>query len=320
MTITKTPKLGWPRALDLFKNHMLARNLRPQTIDGYFAILRRFRQNLDRRGALPSPGEVSLDLLREYQVGLFTGATTVTGEPAGADAVGTITTVLSVFFRFLAAEELIARDPTLRLEQPKTPPRPPGGVLSVKEVRRLLGAADTSTPQGLRDRAVVEVLYATGLRRGELLALDLADLDHGEREVIVRDGKGGKGRILPITRAAYIALQDYLTRGRPAFIKPGAVGGTFVFLARTGLPMGGKALEKTLRRLAHAAGIKKHLTPHCMRRTFATALLQAGASLRHIQVLLGHTSLETTARYLCLDRRDLRREVLLKHPREKIDV
>lgn len=140
--------------------------------------------------------------------------------------------------------------------------------------------------------------------------------------MVVREGKGGKGRVVPVTRSAWLALQDYLERGRAAFLRPGhtARAGTLVFLVRSGQPMGPKAVEKMLRRLGALAGIKKRITAHTMRRSFATHLLKAGASLRHIQVLLGHASLETTAAYLCLNRQELRREVVLKHPRERIEV
>lgn len=152
------------------------------------------------------------------------------------------------------------------------------------------------------------------------MALDLGDVDHGERELTVREGKGGKGRVLPITRSAYAALVDYLERGRGAFHTSDRRPTTALLLARPGRPMGAAALKKTLLRLHRVARIEKRVTPHTLRRSFATHLLQAGASLRHIQVLLGHASLQTTASYLCLDRVELRKEVLLRHPRERLDV
>lgn len=316
----RSKSIPWARALDLFHDHMVALNMRPLTVSGYQILLRRFLAHGGQQHAPYGPAEVTLEHLREYQVGLFTGATSPSRRGLGAETVAAATTTLRTFFRFLAAEELIPKDPTLRLEQPQSPPRAPGGVLSVSEARRLLAAADTTTHVGLRDRAAVELLYATGLRRSELLALDLADVDHAEREVVVRDGKGGKGRVLPITRSAYAALQAYLERGRPAFLTSGRAATTALLLARPGKPMEPPALKKTLGRLARGAGIKKRLTPHTLRRSFATHLLKAGASLRHIQVLLGHSSLQTTAAYLSLDRTELRKEVLTRHPRERFEV
>ncbi len=314
----RSRNLGWNGALQRFTDHLRARNLRPSTIESYLARLRRFRGWVAGRRARTTPTRVSLELLREYQVGLLTGTATASGQPMGANSVGTTTTIMSVFFRFLAAEELIPRDPSLRLEQPRTPPRPPGGVLTVKEIRGLLDAASIDTPLGIRDRAVIEVLYATGVRRSELLELELGDVDHAAREIVVREGKGGKTRVLPITRSAYGRLRDYLDRARPTFIRPRRVAGSRVFLATHGRGMGGVALQKTLQRLARRAGITKHLTAHTLRRSFATHLLQAGASLRHIQILLGHASLATTELYLSLDTKELRRAVILKHPRERL--
>jgi len=318
--MSRKTKLGWTRALELFSNHLLARNLRPTTIESYLIELARFRRHLDRQDLVLAPGAVTLDTLREFQVGLLTGTMAESGRPVSVDAVGKTTTILSVFFRFLTVEELIARDPTLRLEQPKTPPRPPGGVLTVREMRRLLTAADTSTPTGLRDRAIIEVLYGTGVRRMELLALDLADIDHAERELVVRDGKGGKARVMPLTRSVYGRLAGYIERGRPAFFRAGQFAGTRLFLANHGGGIGDMGLRKTLRRLARAAQIRKRLTPHTLRRSFATHLLAAGASLRHIQLLLGHASLTSTQVYLSLDARALRREIILKHPRERFGI
>jgi integrase/recombinase XerD len=314
------PKRSWPNAIELFRTHLLARSFRPATVRDYLARLGRFVRYLERKGGRVGPGRVTLELLRDYQVGLLAGTAADKGRPVGAESVAITTSVLAIFFRFLVAEGVIARDPTLRLDKPRSAPRAPGDVLSVKEVEALLDAADTTSPLGLRDRAVAEVLYATGVRRAELLALDLADVDHGARELVVRDGKGGRGRVLPITRSAYERLEDYLARARPALVKPERMASTLLFLARHGGPMGDAALDKTLRRLARASGLEKRLTPHTLRRTFATQLLAAGASLRHIQLLLGHASLATTQVYLALDAGELRRAVILKHPREELGV
>lgn len=326
--------LSWGDALARFREHLVARNLRPLTVRSYGLVVAALRQDLADRDDARGPTALRLADLRAYQVGLLTGDTSASGRALGAATVHARSGALRAFFRFLADEGHVTADPAARLEQPRKPQRAPGVVLTVAEVRRLLAAADTSAAVGLRDRAALELLYATGLRRGELLALDLADLDHHERELVVRDGKGGKGRVLPITRSAYAALRDYLERGRAGLVVPGVrpargakgaqaapVGlSTALFLARPGRTMGPAALEKALRRLVRVARITKHVTAHTLRRSCATHLLQGGASLRHIQALLGHTSLETTAAYLCLDRRDLAREVLLRHPRERIEV
>jgi integrase/recombinase XerD len=189
-------------------------------------------------------------------------------------------------------------------------------VLTVKEVRRFLASPDVTTPLGLRDRAMLEVLYATGVRRNELLGLDLSDLNHAEREITVL-GKGSKVRVLPLTRSAFNELLGYLERGRASFTK--SHSDAAMFLSRRGHRLSEPAIKAVVRQYARAAGITRRVTPHTIRRSFATHLLQGGASLRAIQLLLGHSSLNTTAIYLRLDTRELRQEVLLKHPRERID-
>lgn len=193
-------------------------------------------------------------------------------------------------------------------------------MLADAEVQSLIAAPDVATPRGLRDRAVVELIYATGVRNEETLALDLSDLDHHERLVIVRHGKGDKGRLLPVTRSAWNEVMTYLERGRPALATAHPDSGRAVFLGQRGRRLGKSGLRFLLQHLAKEAGLTKNLTPHTLRRTFATALLKAGVDLRTIQVLLGHSNLNTTARYLRLDTTDLRRDVLLHHPRERMGV
>ncbi len=309
-------KITWPEALSLYRTHHQAKRTAESTIEGHLIELNRFRRYLGADHP-PLPGEVTLQDLREFQVGLMTGS--VSDKPLTAGTVARISTVLHTFFLFLEDEGLIEKNPAHRLERPHVPPRLPGDVLSLKEVRRLLEVPDLTTPVGLRNRAVVELLYATGIRRSELLKLDLTDINHEDREVIVH-GKGSKGRRIPLTRSAYKEVMAYIERGRPSLVKKHPDGSCAIFLTIRGHRQERVGLASVLRLLARKAGIKKKLTPHTLRRTFATHLLQGGANLRHIQTLLGHADLNTTAIYLRINPQDVRRELLLKHPRERIDV
>ena len=315
----RTPRLTWKRALEAFDRHLRAKNLAPLSRKKYFDVLGRFQRYLETLDAPPRPDQVTVDQLRTYQAGLLAGTTSASGRPLTARSTAATTTVLVLLFRFLTSEGLLKQDPTLRLEQPNAGHGAPGDVLTVKQVQRLLGAADLTCPMGLRDRAALELLYGTGVRRAELLDVDLGDVDHKQRELIVRQGKGRKPRLLPLTQSTYTRVMDYLERGRPAFLKPGKVH-TSLFVAQNGGPMGTRALQKTLDRLAKQAKLRQRLTAHTLRRSFATHLLQAGTPLPVIQKLLGHASLSTTSAYLCLDASQLRREVVLKHPRERFDV
>jgi len=312
-----TRTISWPAAIELYETHLRAARKSANTLRRYRIALDHFVRYLEENGE-PAPGGVTLDHLRAFQCGLFTGETARSKKPQAAVTVSTTTTVLSTFFAFLTAEEKIERDPTLRLERPKLPQHVPGDVLSVREVERFLAAPDSFTPRGLRDRALVELYYATGLRLTEALGLDLADLNHDEREIRVR-GKGEKDRVVPVTRSAWVHLAAYLERARPVLATKHEDSLVAVFLSTLGRRMSYQSVEQLFRELRARIGIKKHMTPHTLRRTFATHLLKNGVNLREIQALLGHSDLNTTAKYLRLDASELRRQILLHHPRERFE-
>jgi len=191
----------------------------------------------------------------------------------------------------------------------RVPEQLPGDVLSPAEVERLLDATDRETPRGLRDRAIVELLYAAGPRNEELLSLDLADLDHHERLVIIRHGKGDKGRLLPVTRSAWKELLVYLQSGRPGLVSSHPDSARAVFLGQHGKRLGKSGLRLLLVTLRERAGLQKNLTPHTLRRALATHLVREGASVPAVKELLGHANLSTTATYVEVDLEDLRRAV-----------
>lgn len=316
----KPNRFDWEDALDLYVTHLQAKRASARTLKSYPLEVHYLRDHLAKGASLPEPGAVTLQHLRDYQCGLLTGEATRRGKPILAATVARTSTILRGFFKFLSEEGKILADPAVRLESPKAPRNMPGEVLTVKETRKLLKAPQTTTPLGLRDRALVEVMYATGLRKHEVRALDLGDVNHDEREVIVRHGKGDKGRIVPIAPSAYAALCDYLDRARPVIATKHPDSLSAVFLANRGRRMSETAIRDVLNRLAAWAGITKRVKPHMMRRTFATHLMEGGANLRLIQTLMGHESLDTTAIYLRLNSKELRREVIRHHPRERFDV
>ncbi len=312
--IKDAPTLTWDDALDRYETHLRARRIGKRTLRDYLREVRIFREHVDAE-----PAEVTVKDLRAYQCGLLTGETSRTGKTLGAGTVAKVATTLAVFFEWLTDERLVASDPASRLERPKVPRYAPGEVLTQREVEKLLAAPSKFTPSGLRDRALIETFYSTGLRLFEVVALDLADLNREEREIVVRAGKGEKGRIVPLTRAAFEALTAYLERGRPSLVRSHPDSTCAFFLSRLGRRLCDVSVADVLRKARREAGIKRAVKPHMLRRTFATSLLKNGVSVRHIQVLLGHEDLSTTAAYLKIDTKELRRELLLKHPRERID-
>jgi site-specific recombinase XerD len=185
----------------------------------------------------------------------------------------------------------------------------------------LLNAPDPGLLVGIRDRAVLELLYSTGLRRAEIVALDLTDVDLTDCIVIVRSGKGGKDRIVPLGETAAEALVNYLTKARSMFLKHPGV--TALLLGRRngrhpgGQRLGPGSILDIVKRAALRSEIGKRITPHMFRHSFATHLLRAGADLRHVQEMLGHNRIDTTETYTHLDVTDLSAAHAKAHPRGK---
>jgi integrase/recombinase XerD len=218
---------------------------------------------------------------------------------------------LRTYYRFLAGEGHVAHDPSARLELPKAWRRLPT-VLTVDEVEALLGAPSADEPLGWRDRALLEVAYGTGVRVSELVGLEVADIWFNEALVRVR-GKGGKERLVPIGRRALGAAALYAREIR-AGLDRGHSRGRF-FLNRRGRPLSRVGAWGIIKRSAVRGGLKKRVTPHTLRHSFATHLLEGGADLRAVQEMLGHADLATTQVYTHVDREYLRSVHKNFHPR-----
>lgn len=217
-------------------------------------------------------------------------------------------------FRFLERQGVILQDPTLDLVLPSWK-RLPRAVLNQAHARRLVASPDPSTPRGKRDRALLELLYGTGVRVGECERLELRDLDLARGQLMIRSGKGRKDRIVPVVGRAAAALDAYLRDGRPELVKDPREGALFITTWGTRLNV--KRIQDLVRSTAKAAGIDLRVTPHTLRHGCATHLLQGGADVRHVQKLLGHSSVQTTAIYTHVDTKDLTRVMEKTHPRER---
>lgn len=220
---------------------------------------------------------------------------------------------LRMFAKHLVRENVRKDDVTELLSAPKLSRKLPD-VLTREEVERLLNAPPASTPHGLRDRAILELFYSSGLRVSELcgILLQSINLDDGYVRVF---GKGSKERIAPIGSAAVKAVQDYITGGRPQFIK--ARTGSELFLSQQGKAISRKMVWVLIKEHARRAGIKKPIKPHLLRHSFATHLLEGGADLRAIQEMLGHADISTTQIYTSVQAARLADEHALYHPRGK---
>jgi integrase/recombinase XerD len=218
------------------------------------------------------------------------------------------------FFRYALTHELISEDPSLNLESPKIRRSLPG-YLRVEEVEKLLAQPDEKTPIGLRDHAMLEVLYSTGLRVSELINLRVMDLDRSAGHLRCV-GKGDKERIVPVGRKAISLVDRYLRDARPKLLPPGVVSPTNVlFLNRRGRGFSRVGVWKILSAYGRRAGLRVALTPHMLRHSFATHLLERGADLRSVQLMLGHSDISTTQIYTHVVEERLKAIYKAHHPR-----
>jgi len=215
------------------------------------------------------------------------------------------------FYRFMVQEKLLKHDPTRLIDLPKSGLKLPD-VLSVEEVKLLLSIPDTKTSKGSRDAAMLELLYAAGLRVSELINLELqaVNMEAGFVRVF---GKGSKERVVPIGLFAKKKIDDYLKTSRPLILK--SIASRYLFVARAGKPMTRQGFWKLIKRYALKAGFNKKITPHSLRHSFASHLLEGGADLRAVQLMLGHVDISTTQIYTHVAREHLKKIHEKFHPR-----
>lgn len=218
---------------------------------------------------------------------------------------------IRAFFKFLRLEKYIDTDPSELLESPRLPRHLPD-VLTIEEIDAMIAAIPQGKDESLRNEAIIETLYGSGLRVSELIDVRISRINLDDRLMIV-EGKGSKQRMVPMSPASVDLIREYLPQRARQTIKP--AGEDVLFLNRRGAPLSRVMVFYIIRDLAALAGIRKTVSPHTMRHSFATHLLEGGANLRAIQEMLGHESISTTEIYLHLDRSRLRRELLEHHPR-----
>jgi integrase/recombinase XerD len=295
--------------LKLYEDHLHVRYA-PRTPPAYMAHVYAFLEWLSGRAL--DLLDVKAKDLHAYQTYLYAFRRT-NGRPYAAAYQGTRLVVLKHLFRFLYRRNYLLHDPGADIELPRLEKRLPRTILTREEMRKILEAPDAKTPRGLRDRAILETLYATGIRVTELCSLTPYDVDTEERVLRVILGKGRKDRNVPLTRAAAEAIEAYLIKGRPQLVGHHKVRS--LFLQDRGGKMDRASACRIVRQWAEEAGVKKHVTPHTLRHTVATHLLKGRADIRHIQALLGHASLGTTQRYTRVEVSDLKQVIDRAHPR-----
>jgi integrase/recombinase XerD len=298
--------------IDRFLDHLtVERGLSPNTIAAYRRDLRRYARFLARRHVVDA-GTVEPAVVSAF-VAWVSSSRHGDGRAYRATSVVRALSSVRSFHRFLLRDALAEADPTDGVVRPRTPrslPRP----LSVEEVGRLLAAPRDADAKGLRDRAVLETMYGAGLRVSELVGLDVDDVDLEDGSVRVL-GKGGKERDVPLGRYAREAIGSYLSRARPSLAT--ARSRSALFLNQRGGRLTRQACWNAIRQHAAVAGIDKRVTPHTLRHSFATHLLEGGADVRVVQELLGHASVATTQVYTLVTKEHLREVYFTAHPRAR---
>jgi len=288
----------------------LERSLSANSIEAYQRDVEKLQQFLSMKHSELSPLKITpktlqqfLQYVNELGMSAFSQARILSG--------------IKAFYKYMLVEELIETDPTALIEGPKLGRKLPD-TLSYHEIEKILDAIDLSTAEGARNRAMLEVLYSSGLRVSELVDLKLSNVhfDMGFLRII---GKGNKERLVPIGREAMKFMKIYIdeVRGRPPHKGPHKGHEIYVFLNRLGKKLTRVMIFTIIRALAKKAGIKKTISPHTFRHSFATHLIEGGADLRAVQEMLGHESITTTEIYTHLDRDYLRQVVTEFHPRNK---
>ena len=294
------------RAIDGYLRHIsIERGLSENTVAAY-------RRDLDRYAAwLAGRGIDTVDAVSAQIVRDFADEVATADPPPAASSLARLQSSVRGLHRFLAREGMSDADPATKLVPPKQPQKLPQA-LTIEQVERLLEAPNTEDPIGIRDRALLELLYATGARVSEAIDLDVDDLRHGD--ILRLRGKGNKERIVPLGSFARAAIDAYLTRVRPALAAKGSATPK-LFLGARGRPLSRQSAWLVIQAAAEKAQLTAHVSPHTLRHSFATHLLQGGADVRVVQELLGHASVATTQIYTHVSADTLRDMYQSSHPR-----
>lgn len=302
------------RIIPLYLKELAVLNRTPGTIRSVKIGLNKLLRFLENEN-IRDIEELTTDVLADYRQELsFT--LTRKGAPL---TIGTQIRLLCAargLTRFLKDKDYLAADPGAAVRLPKAGKRLPKAILNQKEIKTLIQAQDMRNRYGFRSRLIIEILYDTGIRRSELAGMKTADIDHDTGYMYIRNGKGGKDRVVPASARVCKLIREYLLFIRPTFIKGDDPGN--LILNQYGGNMTSDGIYRQVRKAVKKAGIKKNITTHSLRHSCATHMLKNGAPIRHIQEMLGHASLESTQVYTRVTINDLKQAHAKYHPGDKL--
>jgi integrase/recombinase XerD len=311
---------GDPRSmatlLAAFLERLRVKNYAASTIEDHDINLRHFIAWCVER-AITRASDVTKPMIDRYQRVLYYYRKP-DGRPLSFQSQHLKLSSVKLFFRWLTRENHILYNPASEIELPRVERRLPRYVLTANEADRVLSQPDITTPFGIRDRAMLEILYSTGIRRAELVHLTIYDLDAERGTIMVRQGKGKKDRMVPIGDRAIAWTQKYLTEVRPTLISSRDDDGT-MFLTYTGIGFSPDLLTRWVRQYVEAAGLQKAGACHLFRHTMATLMLERGADIRFVQEMLGHAHLQTTQIYTRVAIKKLKEIHSATHPSAKLE-
>ncbi len=296
-----------------YRQHLAVIRYAPETIKRYTYFLNRFFAWLEAQNVTEISG-VTKELIQDYQTLLYETVNS-RGEPNSVFHQNNALKALKGFFSYLAEENYLVSDPARDISYARTPKRLPRSILTGPEAKKIVHAPNTRTATGYRDRAIIEVFYSTGIRRNELINLELSDVDYHEGFVRINSGKGNKDRVVPIGKIACRYIENYVKAVRPMLVKDPT--NNHLFLTMNGTKISENRVWQLIKVYSKKTKIKKNITTHTFRHTCATLMLKNKANIRHIQELLGHSSLEATQVYTRVSITDLKEVHSRCHPREK---
>ncbi|AIQ30947.1 MULTISPECIES: site-specific tyrosine recombinase XerD [Paenibacillus] len=282
------------------------KGLSPSTLESYGRDISQFLEFTEERGT------AAMEEIRRSHIMLYLGA--LRGAGKATATVNRNTVSLRAYFHFLLKERLIGQDPTLDMETIKPSKKPPM-ILSIEEIERLLAVPDESAPQGMRDKAMLELLYATGIRVTELISLNVEDVNTGLKFARC-SGASGKERVVPIGTIAADCVARYVSGMRDKLLRVN-LEEPALFLNSLGGRLTRQGFWKIIKKHAREAHIQQDITPHTLRHSFAAHLLEGGADLRSVQQMLGHSDISTTQIYSGIARKNMKEVYENHHPRAK---
>ncbi len=296
--------IRWNDAIADFETWLrLEKSLSQNSIEAYLHDVLNLKEYIDSEGINKSPGQITYNDLTDFIIWL-------NKKNPNARTQARVLSGIRAFFRYLLIEGEITENPTTLIESPKLGFHLPE-VLTINEIERLIDAIDLSKPEGHRNKAIIETLYGSGLRVSELVNLRITDI-HREEGFLIITGKGNKQRMVPLGSHALKEIDLYFEQRR---LIPKIYDENIVFLNRRGSKLTRVMVFTIIKNLASRAGIKKNISPHTLRHSFATHMIEAGADLRAVQEMLGHESILTTEIYTHIDRSFLKETLALYHPR-----